>query len=434
MKTSALLVVSLFGAFAASAATPIVSNVQAEQGPRSRTVKITYTLAESPAVITVDVQTNRGDGTWISIGAENQTCMTGDLSVVVPAGNRTIIWKADKAWPDQCITGGNIRFGVTAWATNAPPDYMVVDLSGTDPIHRVRYYPSLAALPDGGLTNDIYRTERLVMRKIPAGGVEWNMGSPSDEIGRVNWNDQYYGTHWEDRHPVMLTEDYYIGIYELTQKQWTSVGRSNPSDGNYVGDAKPVNNVSYNDIRGSEAGAGWPGSNAVDPASFIGQLRDRVGLEFDLPTEAQWEFACRAGSVNALFNGWNLTGTLGEHVWGSDIIGAIAWYVYSAEGVLHAVGTRGNPNNYGLYDLYGNVAEFCLDWLQVYAMSEAVQVDPVGPTAANALTKDGGGRVQRGGSIGSIADVCRSAARGFVAPGNAYNTYGFRLACPAVAK
>ena len=111
------------------------------------------------------------------------------------------------------------------------------------------------------------------------------------------------------QHQVTLTQSFYVGVFEVTQKQWSLVKGGNPSQ--YLGDCRPVERLSYGDIRGTSAtgGAGWPvyGHN-VDNDSFMGKLRSKTGLLFDLPTDAQWEYACRAGTSTALNSGKNLTG------------------------------------------------------------------------------------------------------------------------------
>ena len=138
-KMISVFALSAVSAGALSAAEPIVSNVKAVQGLGSRNVTVSYTLSNEPAVITVDVQTNRGDDVWVSIGAERQMNITGDMNKLVQPGSRAIVWKARNDWPDQLITGGNIRFAVSAWTTNAPPDYMVVDLNAATPAESVTY-------------------------------------------------------------------------------------------------------------------------------------------------------------------------------------------------------------------------------------------------------------------------------------------------------
>ena len=117
MKTS-LFISFVMSAGIALAADPLVSDVSAAQGNGSRRVTVSYTLVNEPAVVTVDVQTNRGDDVWVSIGVDKQVSMTGDLNKLVQPGSRALVWDAGKDWPDQLIKGGNIRFALSAWTTD----------------------------------------------------------------------------------------------------------------------------------------------------------------------------------------------------------------------------------------------------------------------------------------------------------------------------
>ena len=237
------------------------------------------------------------------------------------------------------------------------------------------------------------------------------MGSPAGEVGR---DDDY-----ETQHSVTLTQAFYIGVFELTQKQWSLVMGSNPSS--RTGDARPVERVSYNDIRGSSSGAGWPASDAVDASSFLGKLRARApGCAWDLPTEAQWEYACRAGTTTALNSGKSLANT------GEDAnMAEVGRYYYNksdGKGGYSEHTTAGSylPNAWGLYDMHGNVWEWCLDWWQS-SLGTSAATDPKGASS-------GSFRVQRGGSWGYYADRCRSAYRCSIDDPSDANAYlGFRL-------
>jgi formylglycine-generating enzyme required for sulfatase activity len=175
-------------------------------------------------------------------------------------------------------------------------DYVIVDVSeGSTAISYPVTYTN--APPDGGWTDE-YKTTKLVLRRIPAG--TFAMGSPTNELGR---HDD------EPQHEVTLSSDYYIGVFEVTQKQWERVMGNWPScfaNAAYR-ESRPVENVSYSDIRGIVAGTNWPTDGNVDTYSFMGRLRDKTGHSFDLPTEAQWEYACRSGTTTALNCGKDLT-------------------------------------------------------------------------------------------------------------------------------
>ena len=285
--------------------------------------------------------------------------------------------------------------------------YAVVDLSGGADAasYPVRYS---AVGPD--LNDDTCRTTELWLRKIPAG--TFMMGSPEDEVGRDTD---------ETQHEVTLTQDYYMGVFECTQKQWELVMGSNPSS--YQGDCRPVENVSYNIIRGTgaQAGAGWPTyGHAVDASSFMGKLQAKTGLVFDLPTEAQWEYACRAGTTTALNSGKNLTNTGQDDA--MDEVGRYDYNRSDSKGGYSQHTKVGSylPNAWGLYDMHGNVYEWCLDWYNSSYGTTAVS-DPVGPNT-------GSYRVKRGGNWNFNVQNCRSAGRSNSYPSYISN-YGFRVLC-----
>jgi len=297
--------------------------------------------------------------------------------------------------------------------TELPSDYLVIHLSAgpSATTYPVSYLP---AVPAGGWTA-AYKTTKLVLRRIPAG--TFNMGSPVGELGR--WGD-------ETQHEVTLTEDLYVGVFEVTQRQWERVMGTWPSYFNNATcrDTRPVEEVSYNDVRGSTSGATWPVSNSVDATSFMGILRQKTGLAtLDLPTAAQWEYACRAGTITALNSGKNLTST--ENCPNLAEVGRY-WYNggsgQSQTGDL-SVGTGGAgsylPNAWGLYDMHGNVWEWCLDW---YGGYPGTVTDPEGGAGGSSV------RVMRGGGWNCLAERCRSADRGSGTPSVRSSVLGFRLA------
>jgi len=306
----------------------------------------------------------------------------------------------------------------------APADgglYMVINVSGgrEAPEFPVTY---LDSPPSEGWTDE-HKTTKIVLRRIPAG--TFTMGSPPDEMGR----------HLrETQHRVTLTRDFYIGIFEMTRKQYYTITSPTSLTSRPDWDMLPVI-YTYYKFRGGE----WPG----DPEKyFMSFLRKKTGLLFDLPTEAHWEYACRAGTTRAYNDPTKNDGrgadclTTGD---GQDTnLEPLAWYYANShdyrpnrydEGV-HDVGTR-RPNAWGLYDMHGNASECCLDWYQSDLGPDAV-TDPQG-------TDKGSGRfcphVVRGGSWTDYAENCRSAYRDtYLLYYDYVNFLGFRITVPAGMK
>jgi formylglycine-generating enzyme required for sulfatase activity len=204
---------------------------------------------------------------------------------------------------------------------------------------------------------------------------------------------------------VKLTKPFFCGLFEVTQRQYELVTGANPcSSASYgKGNTYPVYYVSYNMIRGSSNGAKWPSSSAVDSSSFMGKLRARTGLDFDLPTEAQWEYACRAGTTTT-------------YSYGDSANGNYMWYSVNSSNTTHPVGTK-SASLWGFYDMHGNVWEWCLDW---HSGTLAYGTDPKGSSS-------GSRRVRRGGSWYSDASCCTSSYRIFDLPSNESCSGGFRL-------
>ncbi len=301
-------------------------------------------------------------------------------------------------------------------------DYLSVDVSGGTEAttYPVTYYRTLADVP-GGANSDAYKTTNILMRLIPKG--TFTMGSPADELG--------YGSN-QQQHQVTLAKDFYIGVFEVTQRQWELVMGNNPSyftNVTYYA-TRPVEQVSYYDIRESpqnsdDPAVNWPANSAVNATSFMGKLRAKTGLSgFDLPTESQWEYACRAGTTTALNSGYNLTRTDSDprvsEVGRYWVNGGFGYTQNGDTSVATAkVGTY-QPNQWGLYDMHGNVLEWCLDWYK-WAYPGTV-TDPPGASS-------GAERVYRGGGWGYNAGSCRSADRVRYYPDRRYFIIGFRACC-----
>ena len=287
-----------------------------------------------------------------------------------------------------------------------PASYKVVDLSaGPD----AETYPVRDSNEPPDLSDDTCRTTELWLRYAPAG--TFTMGSPATEVGRfIN----------EEAHEVTLSQGFYIGVFQMTQKQYELVTGKNPS--HYKGETRPVEMVSYEHLRGNMEIAQWPANDAVAEDTVIHRLRARTGLHFDLPLEAQWEYACRAGTAAAFSNGKELLETTEE---AAEAMAAIGRHRFNADDgrggfTEHTRVGSYEPNPWGLYDMHGNVAEWCKDAYETYPWNHASRTDPVGGGASAY-------RVSRGGTWGSFPRICRSANREQMPNILAAPRYGFRI-------
>ncbi|MBO7542704.1 SUMF1/EgtB/PvdO family nonheme iron enzyme [bacterium] len=288
----------------------------------------------------------------------------------------------------------------------SPKKYMVVDLSGgtSASSYPVSY---LTSVPEGGWGAE-YKTTKLVLRLVEPG--TFTMGSPVGETGRDhNHPDR------ETQHTVTLTKPYYIGVFETTQKQYELIKGTNPADLN-IGSEYPVEQVSYDMIRGNDQGKNWPADNNVDSDSFMGVLRAKTGLTFDLPTEAQWEYACRAETGTALNSGKDLTSrTVCPNM---AEVGRYTHNTNDGKGNNYTKPGLYMANNWGIFDTHGNLYELCLDWVADF--SSDAQVDPKGPSS-------GSGRAIRGGGWKCQAEECRAASRVPVDGSTHAQDIGFRV-------
>ena len=325
------------------------------------------------------------------------------VSVTMVDGNKTYVAKT-LAGDTSCLNGAHrvywnvAKDGITLGKADVDvtvaykyfPLYCVIDLSkgSSATSYPVTY---LDAPPSGGFNTTESKTTKLVLKRVDAG--TFTMGNASE-------NDN-------ETHTVTLTKPFYMGLYEVTQKQWELVMGSNPcSSTSYgKGNAYPVHYVSYDMIRGSSEGAKWPTSNLVDSDSFLGKLRAKTGIDFDLPTEAQWEYTCRAGTTT-------------KYSYGDSVNGNYMWYILNSSSSSHEVGTK-KANPWGFYDMHCNVEEWCLDW---YNLSLSGGVDPAGSSS-------GSRRVLRGAGWDDVASICTSSYRYNCSwnPSLSNDDYGFRL-------
>jgi len=231
--------------------------------------------------------------------------------------------------------------------------------------------------------DEIFTVGKATFKMVWVEGGTFTMGCTSEQDGDCDSDEK-------PAHSVTLSS-YYMGETEVTQALWKAVMGNNPSY--FKGDNLPVGNVSWNDVR-----------------KFIEKLNRLTGRTFRLPTEAEWEYAARGGSENQSYK-----------YSGSNNIDAVAWYAYNSGMETHAVKGK-QANELGLYDMSGNVGEWCSDWYGDY--SSGSQHNPVGPN-------NGSARVLRGGSCIYSAWDCRVSSRNVITSADRSSDLGFRLVlCP----
>ena len=401
MKT--LLIVTLALAASASAFAEdneLITGFTASQDLSTRLVSADFTLTTN-AIVIVDVCTNIAPGSaeTASIGAENfqslhdyawnPTEFPGNR--VLPKGNYKFRWMPMKDWPGRRLAN-TVSIHVRAYRLASPPAFMVVDLDGSQ---TKRFYETLADIPEGGVTNEIYKTDKLVMSRIPATGVTWRMGNPSETTNNAVATPHY----------VTLTNDYYIGIYEFTGAQLAKIGKSTQ----YTGDTTlPAWRVKYTNLRGGD----WPDQlhDGVGDGTVMAVMRTKTGLKFDLPTEAEFEFAQRAGE--------------GGDYWYTPITDAELAFAKE----IKEVGSTGICNRWGLYDMAGNVKEIVVDQYGTFT-SDAV-IAPVGATGTTTCVLRGAD-YKYSTEVNNLVSWRRVSQSRTTDNCGSSRYFGFRMACPA---
>lgn len=229
--------------------------------------------------------------------------------------------------------------------------------------------------------NQTFTVNGVQFTMVAVEGGTFTMGATSEQ-GSDAWDDE------KPAHKVTLS-DYYIGQTEVTQALWEAVMGGNPS--RRIGDNLPVEQVSWNDCQ-----------------VFIQKLNQLTGKQFRLPTEAEWEYAARGGRKSR-----------GYKYAGGNNIGSVAWYDDNSGNEMHPVATK-QANELGIYDMSGNVWEWCSDWYRNYTSSS--QSDPQGPSS-------GSRRVYRGGCCYNVARLCRVSIRNYNTPDYRSGDLGLRLSC-----
>ena len=273
---------------------------------------------------------------------------------------------------------------------NNQPSSTVPEVSKATPA----YTDAVASTKSGSFEEVILKKFGLELVRCPSGS--FMMGSPVNENGR--WKD-------ENLHRVTISQTFFIGKFPVTQAQYEAVMGNNPSY--FEGPDNPVENVSWHEAK-----------EYCEKLNAETEGIRQEGYEFALPTDAQWEYACRAGTKTALNNGRNLTSSEGT----CPNFEEVGWYKANSNGSTHPVGQK-KANNWGIYDMHGNVWEWCRDWYKEVGFDDAR--DPEGPSSGTA-------KVARGGSWDYIPRYARSAARYSCSPDDmskiSYDLFGFRVA------
>ena len=357
----------------------VMTKPMASVGQQKQTLTIRYT--PSSATVLVDNKMVRGSN--------------GVARITLPVGQHTYIVASDGYESEEGMvklkasapSDLQIRLSKEAVAAASNANDVIQDnvstsstsSSSTQSATTSSDFSSISSVSSGSneISIPVKNGISIDMVKVEAG--TFMMGATSEM--------QYPEDDEKPVHQVTLTNDYYMGKYEVTQALWQVVMGSNPSK--FKGDDLPVEQVSWNDCQ-----------------EFISKLNSMTGRMFRLPSEAEWEYAARGGKKSR-----------GYQYSGSSNISDVAWYCENSAEKTHPVGTK-QANELGLYDMTGNVWEWCQDWYGSYVSSS--QTNPTGAVSGSC-------RVIRDGSWYGFARNCRSSIRGYDAPDNRNDSLGLRL-------
>jgi formylglycine-generating enzyme required for sulfatase activity len=438
MKRMMLATLAGLAAFAVNADLSHATVTSVTQNPENGLVMLSYTLTGTEDVIvTPEVLTN-----GVAVSAAESTGWFGDMNRLLSPGAHTAYWQPRVFWPGREFAADELAVRLTCWSKANPPDYMAVDIKVKE---RVRFYTCAEAVPYG-VSNAVYKTDILLMRKIHAAGREAVLGTAMTGSATEPWGfgSTEAGSNAKYEflpHNVVFTNDFYLGVYEFTCAQYfNAFGRYSPwfSRGTNVNGAvdvdfalKPIGSFRMREERQDDS-MYWPEfGHEVPPSTRIGKLRTQTGVEIDFPTEAQWEFAAREGGRV------RIPENLDEIAWYRDNAAMAPSQVFTSGGAIcpQTVGLK-KPNGLGLYDIYGNVSEIMLDCsgLKYYEQEDffrgADSVEPVGPAYGTNMAR----RVSRGASITANAEDLRPGYRRDHSPDNAFHDVGMRLCAPGYLK
>ena len=434
-----------------------------QQWPWSAKVHIDYVLADTDGK-TWDIEVAlRSGGETLSVPDKS---FSGDR-YSVSAGQHRIVWDPSLTSYTNRLAIADVEVTLSAQNTDAKR-YLIIDMSvgavngQASAIWPVTYTNEIADADGDGKWDREFKLTKMVFRRIEPG--TFTMGVPSTEWGSYGNNSSTS----EKQHTVVITKPFYLGVFPVTAQQFyqTKAYWGNTKYGKKTATAaRPANNFSYNSLRGSVSnGINWPSTgyavyddpsieifsnvngSAANNLCVLAWFRRHVpGLVVDLPTEAQWEYCCRAGtSPHSFYNGVDLNSSAYQRT--MDIpapgIDAIArtrhnsfqynasdgtWTDPGVDDTEYGTCDVGSyePNAWGLYDMHGNVNEWCLDWYNNGALVD--ETDPKGPLTSPEATPH---RVYRGGGYNSMPSDARAGFRGAAKPDEGYNYahFGYRFA------
>ena len=363
-------------------AVPQAANVNAAQDPVSRMVSVSYDLSEE-AIVTIELF---ADGEKI----ETEGAWTGEASKKCDAGTSKFAWWRPRSGSSPAPAVLTAK--VNVWTESDPPDYMAVDINCAG---QLRYYASTNELPFT-VRDGYWRTHAMLFRRIPAKNVVFRMGDYADANTHAN----------ETAHEVKLTNDFYLAVFPVTQGQWRRVLGDEKASGSLQQDRAdadfcPMDNISYKQtigsITGLKDGHFYVDNEGVASLGWVYKFQQKTALKnVGIPTEAQWEYACRAGEGGETYD---------ASVNADNDYSALSWNRTNSGMKPQPVGLK-RPNAWGLYDMLGNVWEHCLDFYQADLGGDS-QVMPY-------VTIDGYSyayRSCRGGAYDSYAGDCDCARR-----------------------
>ena len=408
MKHISLSVVVALAAYVVSAAVPVVT-VSPLAKDAAGNVTVSYSV-DSAAVVTYAF-TLDGEplpGTTVAK-------VSGGISVPVEANVATsFTWLASLDMPNVVIDSARLGVTLTAYPVSDPPPYAVVNLC-TNAVPVVKYYSAESELPGGLHGNPVYKTTKMVLKRVYAKDVEWLMGTTAQ-------NGRTTTTAAETAHFVKMDHDYYLGVFELTKGQYSVMcngyahsGIIEPNVADWL--YRPVENVPFSEFRGL-------GATPISGAQ-LGKACVATGLSFDLPSESEWEFAAKAGHDE------------NHHPDGSPYANNSTNEYILAQANIYTnimmnVGSL-KPNSWGFYDMLGNVTEFCIDFYQenIFGNHDGTpNVSTTDPTKCRDNVTTVSSRVYRGGYYTVENKSARPAYRASGSQTSYLSVAGYRLRLP----